>query len=169
MPSPLIQPMIDEFTRESATTRTLLAASPTEKLDWQPHEKSMTLGALNRHIAMVPKHLCDFLTNDTFDFANANTPPLGAETTEAILDAFDESLSHAQNTLAEYDDAFASANWSAVFNGKQVIAAPRFAAVRSFILNHIYHHRGQLSVYLRLLNVPVPSVYGPTADINPFA
>ena len=164
----LIEPLLMEFDREASTTRKLLERLPDGKLSWAPHPKSYTLGRLAKHLATLPAWIAATLPADGFDLGSA--PPSGEppKTTAGILEAFDENVAKAKVALAQLDDARAAAAWTLSMNGKTLVQMPRIAFVRSLLLNHSVHHRGQLSVYLRLLDVPVPPLYGPTADENPF-
>ena len=158
--------ILQEFDREAATTRRVLERVPTDKLAWQPHAKSMSLGALALHTAMVPGHICNWATVDEFQFTGEKEPV--AASTAEILAAHDASVKQAKDIVAGLGDAGLAANWKASAGGKALFEMPKAALVRTIALNHWYHHRGQLSVYLRLLDVPVPSIYGPSADENPF-
>ena len=165
----LLEPMIAELQHEAATTRRLLERVPEESLAWQPHAKSMTLGRLAAHIANLPGILIGALKQDELDANDlkAQSPP--EDNVSSILEAFDQKISSALELLkTQVDEPFMLASWR-YMNGEQVIfEMPRLAVIRFVVLNHIIHHRGQLSVYLRLLDVPLPSVYGPTAD-EPFS
>ena len=164
----LIEPLLMEFDREASTTRKLLERLPDGKLSWAPHPKSYTLGRLAKHLATLPAWIAGTLLADGFDLGTA--PPSGEppKATAEIVEAFDENVGKAKAVLAQLDDARATAAWTLSMNGKTLLQMPRIAFVRSLLLNHSVHHRGQLSVYLRLLDVPVPPLYGPTADENPF-
>jgi len=129
----------------------------------------MSLGQLALHVATLPRQLSDFVAGDTLDVSAAAGAPPSAATHDALMAAFDESVTHAQRYLESLSDARAMATWTLTNGATPLFSAPRVGVIRSFLLNHWYHHRGQLVVYLRLLDVPVPSVYGPTADENPFA
>lgn len=162
----MADPLMGELAHEGATTRRVLERVPEDKLSWKPHDKSMSLGQLALHIARIPGSIAYLLKDDTFE----GTPPPPAEATsrEQLLAAHDEALLQAKAALGGWGDEALAAQWSFVRGGKTMMAAPRGAMVRSLMLNHWYHHRGQLTVYLRLLGVPLPSVYGPSADENPF-
>jgi uncharacterized damage-inducible protein DinB len=160
----LSEPIIAELRHETATTRKMLERCPQDSLAWQPHEKSMTLGRLAAHIANLPRLLIATLNEDEFDTNDlrAQSPP--ADNVSSILEAFDKTNSEALESLKTQSNERLLTPWR-YRNGEQVIfEMPRLAVIRFVVLNHIIHHRGQLSVYLRLLNVPLPSVYGPTAD-----
>jgi uncharacterized damage-inducible protein DinB len=157
------QAALAELHAEGATTRAL----PADKLSWKPHEKSMSLASLASHVATIPCRLSSFLAQDEFDFATAGGFDEPA-TKEAILEQHDEAMAAAHATLERWTPEQLAAEWRAHKEGTPIFAMPRAGAARALLFNHWYHHRGQLSVYLRLLDVPVPSVYGPTADVNPF-
>ncbi len=162
-----IDPYIAEFDREAKTTRKLLERLPEDRLDWKPHEKSSTLGKLAMHIAKMPGGLAQAAAKD--DFVLGGNPPLSPPASrQDVLDAFDESIVKLHDALGQIPDEKWGDRWSAKFGEKTVMDMPRISVVRIMILNHWYHHRGQLSVYLRLLDVAVPSIYGPSADENPF-
>jgi uncharacterized damage-inducible protein DinB len=166
----MIDPLLMEFDRESATTRKLLERVPDGRLDWAPHPRSMTLGKLAMHVATLPEWAKSLL-GDGFDLAAAPLDPSRAvpEHASGIVERFDKVVAEAKAVLAQLDDAKAVGGWSLTMGPKTLFTMPRIAVVRNFILNHVIHHRGQLSVYLRLLDVPLPPIYGPTADENPFA
>ena len=166
----MIDPLLMEFDREASTTRRVLERVPEGKLDWAPHPKSYTLGKLATHVARLPEWT-KALFADRFDFAATALDPLREvpPTTAGLVALHDKMIAEAKGALAQLDDAKAMGNWSLVAGSKTFFTMPRIAVVRSFILNHTIHHRGQLTVYLRLLDVPLPPVYGPTADENPFA
>lgn len=162
-------PFLQELTTEAATTRRVLERVPESNLAWRPHAKSMSLGQLALHVATLPQQLSDFVAGDTLDVSAAAGGPPSAASHAVLMAAFDESIAYAQRYLASLSDARAMATWTLTNGETPLFAAPRMGVIRSFLFNHWYHHRGQLVVYLRLLDVPVPSVYGPTADENPFA
>ncbi|MCM3877639.1 MAG: DinB family protein [Thermoanaerobaculia bacterium] len=166
----MIDPFIMELDRECATTRKLLERVPDGKLDWAPHPKSSTLGRLAMHVATLPE-FAKALLGDGFDAAAAPLDPARSvpERASGIVERFDKVVVEAKAALAQLDDARAMGAWRLSFGPKTLFTMPRIAVVRNFILNHVIHHRGQLSVYLRLLDVPLPPIYGPTADENPFA
>lgn len=164
----MIDPYLMEFDRECATTRKLLLRVPEGKLDWTPHPKSMTLGKLAMHVATLPE-FTKSLTAGGFDAAASTIDRSVPERASGIVERFDKVVEDAKRVLAGLDDAKAMEGWSLSVGAKTLFTMPRIAVVRSFILNHSIHHRGQLSVYLRLLDVPLPPIYGPTADENPFA
>ena len=159
--------ILQEFDTEAATTRRVLERVPTDKLDWKPHVKSMSLGELAMHTAMTPGPICGWATVDEFAFTGAKAPVAGS--TADIVAAHDASVTKMKDIVGGLGDTGLMSNWKATMGGKQVFEMPKAALVRAIALNHWYHHRGQLSVYLRLLDVPVPSIYGPSADENPFA
>jgi uncharacterized damage-inducible protein DinB len=166
----MIDPYIMELDRECATTRRLLERLPEGKLGWAPHPKSFTLGRLAMHVATLPE-FTNSLLGDGFDIAAGLPDPSRSvpERASEIVERFDRVAGDAKGVLARLDDAKAMGAWSLSMGPKTLFTMPRIAVVRNFILNHVIHHRGQLSVYLRLLDVPLPPIYGPTADENPFA
>jgi uncharacterized damage-inducible protein DinB len=165
---PIADTLIMELEREAKTTRRVLERVPNDKLTWKPHVKSMTLRQLAQHVATIPGNISGMARLDHFDVEKFTEPP-ALESTAAILAAFDASVAQAKADLAATDDAAMMKNWSFNMGGQPIMPIPRIGVYRSVLLNHLYHHRGQLTVYLRLLDVPVPSIYGPSADENPFA
>lgn len=157
--------LIAEVTREAATTRRVLERVPEGKLSWAPHPKSMSLGTLALHIAMLPGGLAEFLSEPVREIPTF-TPP-HATSLHQILSALDESVANATRKLSAWREDDLMAEWRMMRGADTLMALPRIDMLRSVMLNHWYHHRGQLTVYLRLLDVPVPSVYGPSADENP--
>jgi uncharacterized damage-inducible protein DinB len=158
--------MIAELEQESATTRRVLERVPTDKLAWKPHDKSMSLGTLAMHIASAPAFITGWAVPDTYVYTPGPSPEPAS--TQAILAAHDSSLADAKKNIAAIGDANMGKMWEfKTPDGKTMMSMPKAALLRSIALNHVYHHRGQLSVYLRLLNVPVPSIYGPSADEQP--
>jgi uncharacterized damage-inducible protein DinB len=165
---PLADMFIRELEMEAKTTRRVLERVPEDKLAWKPHTKSMSLRQLAQHVATIPGNVSGMAKCDGYDVEKFSEPP-ALETTAAIVAAFDESVAQAKANLAATDDAAMMKDWSFRMGGNPIMTIPRIGVFRTMLLNHLYHHRGQLSVYLRLLDVPVPSIYGPSADENPFA
>ena len=159
---------LSEFENEAKTTRRVLERVPTDKLSWRPHPKSMSLGQLALHVASVPGSVAEIAAVDTVPNPPNFTHPEAATTAE-LVPTLTASVEQARRALGGFDDARMGAMWRLQRGGQDIMAMPRVAFVRAIMLNHWYHHRGQLLVYLRQLDVPVPSVYGPTADENPFA
>lgn len=160
----LNQPIIAELQHESAVTRTVLERVPTDKLDYKPHEKSMGFGQLASHIAEMYEWFDSTLNSTELDFATIDYKPFIAESNEQLLEYFDANVEKAVELVKNASDEDLMVNWT-MRNGDQVFfTMPRIQVIRSFMLNHIIHHRGQLSVYLRLNDIPVPSIYGPSAD-----
>lgn len=164
----IIDGLLAEMDQESQTTARVLERVPQAHLSWRPHPKSWTLGQLALHVATIPGNVAELGSVDTVP-----EPPQfiqgEAATAAELVPALKASLAKARQHLGGFDDAKMMATWTLMSNGNEVMAMPRVAFARAIMLNHWYHHRGQLLVYLRLLNVSVPSVYGPTADENPFA
>jgi uncharacterized damage-inducible protein DinB len=161
--------LLNELYQEAAITRRVLERVPGDKLEWRPHPKSMSLGQLAMHVASLPGNLSGLVQAYEFDASQANFTPPSPDSVEEILTAHDGSLRAAQDYLGSIDEQTTRVSWRLTFKGKEVFTAPRGGVIRSLMLNHWYHHRGQLSVYLRLLDVPVPVIYGRSADENPFA
>lgn len=158
------QVLLVEFQQEAANTRKLLALVPTDNLEYKPHEKSMSLGRLSIHVAEIAGWWKECLINDELDFAKEDFTPKVFETNAALLAYYDDLVSKAETILHEVADEEFSKPWT-MRNGEQIyFTMPKAAVVRTWCLNHWYHHRAQLGVYLRLLNIPVPGVYGPSAD-----
>lgn len=166
---PICQAMLGEIQQEAATTRRVLERVPEDKLSWRPHKKSMTIGQLALHIATVPGGIAKISQSDEFDGSQANFASKQPESMGEVFAAYDESIRAAEDCLRSMTDEKAKGTWRLKMGAKEVFAVPRAGLLRSIMLNHWYHHRGQLSVYLRLLDVPLPSIYGPSADENPFA
>lgn len=158
-----------ELEAETVTTRRVLERVPGNRLTWRPHERSMSLGQLALHVATLPRQVVGFVTGDVLDFSTVSIETPEAVSTDQLLQALDLSVADATRYLGGLSDAGAGAAWSLKAGERTLLSAPRAGVLRSLLFNHWYHHRGQLTVYLRLLDVPLPSVYGPTADENPFA
>jgi uncharacterized damage-inducible protein DinB len=163
----IAQNMLAELEQESQATRRVLERVPQAHLGWKPHAKSMSLGQLALHVAAVPGNVAEIVARDSIEAPNFVHPQ--AERAADLVPALEASVAKAKQHLAPLSDAAMGATWRMTRAGDEVMAMPRAAVARAIMLNHWYHHRGQLLVYLRLLDVPVPSVYGPTADENPFA
>jgi uncharacterized damage-inducible protein DinB len=157
-----------EIDQEGKTTRRVLERVPSDRLAWRPHAKSMSLGELALHTAQVPGVIASWALEDTMNLSGA-PKQLQAESIDQVLKAHDASVTKAKEVLGTLGDAGLQRSWQAMAGGATLMAMPKVALFRSVVLNHWYHHRGQLSVYLRLLEVPVPAIYGPSADENPFA
>jgi uncharacterized damage-inducible protein DinB len=163
-----IQSMLSEFQEEAAITKRILERVPADKLAWKPHRKSMSLGQLALHIASVPGSVAGISQLDEFDVAKVNFDPPAAKNVEEICAAFKQSVRDAEACLSGMSEQKATAHWRLMANGLPIVNRPRVELLRSVMLNHWYHHRGQLSVYLRMLDVELPAIYGPSADENPF-
>jgi len=164
----IAEPVLSEFREEVATTKRVFERLPEDKLAWKPHPKSMSLGQLAWHIAVVPGSLAKIVPQDGFDVSQGNFQPPQPNNVAEILTAFEQSVRDAELCLGSMTDQQAKGSWRLSNKDRELLCRPRIEIVRSIMLNHWYHHRGQLSVYLRLLNVPLPVIYGPSADENPF-
>ena len=155
--------LLAEFDHEMGTTRRLLDRVPDAQITWKPHEKSMSLGGLATHLANLPNWGSTILNDPSYNLATA-PPNLVAGTSRAdILSAFDSAVAQTRLALDKTDEAL-SASWTLKRGAQEMFSMPRAAAFRTFVLYHLVHHRGQLSIYLRMNGVPVPSIYGPSAD-----
>jgi uncharacterized damage-inducible protein DinB len=165
------QAMLPEFDMEMRNTRRTLERVPEDKFDWKPHEKSMTMGQLASHIANLPSWAVLSTSGDSFDLRPVDAPapktPQAATTAE-LLEMFDKNMEAARAAIAGASDEHLMKPWSLLAGGQTVMTLPRVGVLRGFVMNHTIHHRAQLGVYLRLNDVPVPSVYGPSADESPF-
>ena len=162
----IAEPLIEELKLESAKTRNLIQRLPEEKLAWKPHPKSMTLGQLAWHMASIPRGIADLLTN--LDAEPPQVPRPQPQSVAEVVSVFESSIQYATEKLSAWGDDGLQAKWRLSLKGRTIFEMPRAAAVRTIMLNHGYHHRGELMVYLRLLDVSLPPVFGPTADENPF-
>jgi uncharacterized damage-inducible protein DinB len=164
----IIDGMLQELEHEAQTTRRVLERIPEDQMNRRPHPKARTLGELALHVATVPGSVAEFIASPSPgqvpDFIDPS-PPSAAE----LVPALDECIAKAKQILGGMDDATIMATWRMMDGEREVFALPRVSLLRSIMLNHWYHHRGQLTVYLRELDIPIPSIYGPSADENPFA
>ena len=163
----MVEPVLNEFREEVPAIRRVLERVPGDKLTWKPHPKSRSLGELAAHVAGVCGMAEKICKSD--EFSPGGPSPTPAKSVEEIRATFEKNVFSSEEALKGMNEETAKGSWRLVFKGKEIFRKPRMQALRTNMLNHIYHHRGQLSVYLRLLDVAVPAVYGPTADENPFA
>jgi uncharacterized damage-inducible protein DinB len=159
--------IVMEMDQEAETTKRLFNVIPDDKLGWRPHPKARTLGELAMHVATIPFSVAEI---GRLDSKEAGTFPVDPEATSRaqILEIFAENLKKGKEIVALTDDARAMEEWKLTKDGETLLTMPRIGFWRTILLNHNYHHRGQLSAYLRELDVPLPSIYGPSADVNPF-
>ena len=160
---------LSEIQQEAVITQRVLERYPADKLSWKPHRKSMSLGQLALHVATIPGNLSKLAQLEEFDASQASFDPPAPNDAKEILTALDASVKAAEEYLGGVSESAVMGNWRLTSKGKEVFTIPRVGLLRTIMLNHWYHHRGQLSVYLRLLEVPVPVIYGRSADENPFA
>jgi uncharacterized damage-inducible protein DinB len=163
----IVDSILMEIEQESKVTQRVLDRVPGDKLNWKPHPRSSSLGQLAMHIAVGQGRLAEILSKDTHEIGAITQPQPGSH--KEIMEAFSQNTAAALETLKKLNDSQLMAIWTLTRGGKVLLSAPRIGVIRSILMNHFYHHRGQLSVYLRMLDVPVPSIYGPSADENPFA
>jgi uncharacterized damage-inducible protein DinB len=159
--------LLQEFDREMSSTRKTLERLPEDKLEWRPHEKSFKMGDLATHLANIPTWIGYTMEQDSMDMHPPGAPapratPAGSRA--ELLARFDKNVSAARGTLAGARDEQLGKPWTLLVGGKEIFTQPKIAVLRSFVMNHSIHHRAQLGVYLRLNDVPVPAIYGPTAD-----
>ena len=164
----MIDVLLAEMDQEAQSTARVLERVPQSQLSWRPHAKSMSLGQLALHVATIPGNVAQLASHATIPEPPAFIQAEAATAAE-LVPALKASLAKAREVLGGMDDATLMETWRLMSGGKELMALPRAAVIRMIMLNHWYHHRGQLLVYLRMHNVPLPSVYGPTADENPFA
>ena len=164
----MIDGLLQELEQEAETTRRVLERVPGDRLTWRPHPKARTLGELALHIAVVPGAVAELVASPSPAQAPEFADPV-PERASDLLPALEQSIARAKEVLGGMDDADLLATWPLVAGERELLAVPRVEMLRSVMLNHWYHHRGQLTAYLRFLDVPVPSIYGPSADENPFA
>ena len=163
----LSEALLPEFDQEMANTRKTLERVPDGKFDWKPHEKSGTMGWLAGHVAGIAGWMVETIDKDGFDMAPKGVqfqPPPPPKTRKELLELFDKNVASARKALAGVSDPHLLKQWSFLNNGQVLFAMPRIACLRTWVMNHIIHHRAQLGVYLRLNNIAVPAIYGPSAD-----
>jgi len=159
--------MLPEFDREMANTRKTLERIPEDKLDWKPHEKSTTMRGLATHLSNLVGWAVHTIEKDELDASPAGGEPLRAKPVESVqeaLETFDKNVAAARAAIAGASDEHLMKPWTLMMGGKTIFTQPRMGVLRGFIMSHSIHHRAQLSVYLRLNDVPVPALYGPSAD-----
>jgi uncharacterized damage-inducible protein DinB len=163
--------LLPEFDHEMANTRKTLERVPYDKFDWKPHAKSSAMGGLATHLSNIPTWVMYTIDQDSLDLAPEGKPLPPAElaqSTEDLLTSFDVNTAKARAAIAGASDADLFKPWTLMTNGNALLTLPKIAVLRSFVMNHLIHHRAQLGVYLRLNDIPVPSIYGPSADESPF-
>lgn len=161
------QTLLPEFDQEMANTRKVLAQIPDDKFDWRAHPKSNTIGWNANHLADMPSWAVNILTQDELDVAPVGGEPWSmpnATTTKDVLDMFDKNVAAARTAIESVSEADLPKTWSLLQAGQPIFTMPRAAVIRGFVMNHMIHHRAHLCVYLRLNDIPVPGMYGPTGD-----
>lgn len=159
--------LLNEFDNEMPGTRKTLERAPEKLFAWKPHAKSASMGYLASHIASLPSWISHTLEQDSLDLMPVGKPKVEtpqAKTNKELLEMFDKNVKEARAILAKAEDSEMHRNWSLMGGGKVFFTMPKIAVLRSFVFNHNVHHRAQLGVYLRLNDIPVPSLYGPSAD-----
>ena len=163
----ITESFLREFENEAATTRRILERVPEDRLTWKPHPKSMSIGALALHVAMAPGYITEWALKDSIEWSGSDGR-LEPKTEGGGLGGPRQSMKKTKAALTALGDAGLQRDWRMTNkDGATIMGMPKTALVRSIAFNHVYHHRGQLSVYLRMLDVPVPSIYGPSADESP--
>lgn len=162
-----MQELLSELNHEITATQKLLDRLPAGQLAWQPHEKAMSLGQLALHVATIPGHVAGYAVDGTTTVAALIHHPEAQEKQE-ILNAFSQGISKARKVLETEAGDWGTKQWRLTQNDEEVLVLPSSLLARLLMLNHWYHHRGQLATYLRILDVSIPSIYGPSADENPF-
>ena len=162
--------LLPEFDNEMANTRKTLERVPDDRFDWKPHEKSTAMGGLAGHLANLPSWGSLTVGSDSFDMAPGGQPLKNAALSSGkeLLAKFDENVAATRAAIAGASDEELFKPWTLLSNGNTLLTMPKIAVLRSFVMNHMIHHRAQLGVYLRLNDIPVPSIYGPSADESPF-
>ncbi len=156
--------LIPEFDHEMASTRKALERVPEDKFGWKPHEKSGSMIWLAGHVAQIPTYAGFILGTEFFDIAAGGAPPPEPKTRKELLDMFDENVKKTRAELQSATDEQLMKPWSLKAGERVFFTQPRIGVLRGMVMNHLIHHRGQLTVYLRLNNVPVPAIYGPSGD-----
>ena len=160
---PISEMLLPEFDQEMANTRKILERVPEDKLSYKPHEKSMTLGRLAGHVAELPSWVAHTLKVEVLEL-QPGQQAFSPKSSRELLDKFDESTKEARETISGASDEELRKTWTMNYAGKTVLSIPRSAVLRTVVMNHLIHHRAQLGVYLRLLDVEIPGMYGPSAD-----
>lgn len=163
------QSMLPEFDEEMKNTRKMLERVPDDKWGWKPHEKSGTMGWLAGHVGTVPEWIAMTIKTEELDYAPVDGPsyePPKITNRKELLAAFDKASAEARAALASVSDQEIVKGWKLLAGGKEIFTLPRVACIRGMCMNHLIHHRAQLTVYFRLVGVPVPGMYGPSADEN---
>lgn len=168
MPDRIAAPLVAELEQEAAATEQMLSRVPADRLSWKPHDRSMSLGQLAFHVATIAGRISNFLEMDSHDVGDANFDPAQPASKDEIMAGFAEAQANAQAKLEALTDSAAMSHWRLMKGDQEIWSLPKIALARTLMFNHLYHHRGQLSVYLRLLDVPVPATYGRSADESQF-
>ncbi|HXX15235.1 MAG TPA: DinB family protein [Candidatus Eremiobacteraceae bacterium] len=161
---PIAQSLLLEFDREMATTRKMLERFPEDKVEWRPHETCMTMGRLAGHVAELAGWIIPTMNQDKLELDQSSYKPATVKSRAESLKQFDETVKTARAAIAGASDETLMKPWSFVYAGNTVFTMPKIAVLRGFVMNHLIHHRGQLSTFYRVAGVPVPALYGPSKD-----
>ena len=161
---PINETLLTELEHEASSTKKMLERVPAEKFDWKPHEKSFSLGRLAAHVAELHSWVGFTVNHDELDLATMNYKPAEVHTSSDLMKLFEDQLSQAKQDIQNVSDETMMKAWTLRNKDQVYFSMPKIAVLRSMVVKHIVHHRAQLSVYLRLLDIPVPGMYGPTAD-----
>jgi uncharacterized damage-inducible protein DinB len=161
--------LLPEFDQEMANTRKMLESVPDDRFDFQPHQKSWKLNQLTGHLVDLPNWVTYTMNVEVLELDSGKFQPFVPTSRKELLEQFDKYVSEARTAIASATDEELNHIWSMKWEGKTVLTMPRVAVLRSMVMNHLIHHRAQLGMYLRLMNVAVPGMYGPSADETPFA
>jgi uncharacterized damage-inducible protein DinB len=162
-----LEMMLEEFRQEAGTTRRVLERVPGDKLEWRPHARARSLGELALHVARIPGRVSRMAELDEFDPSKRGADPDSPKDVQEILTALEQSVQTAEEVFTTMSDEKAMGSWRLVVGEREIFKRPRIGVFRVMLLNHWYHHRGQIAVYLRILDVPVPAIYGRSADEGP--
>jgi uncharacterized damage-inducible protein DinB len=163
----IAQSLLSEFDYEMGTTRKMLERFPEDKAEWRPHDTCMTLGRLTGHVAEIPGWTVPTIAQDNL-VLDSNFVPKTAKSRDEVVKFFDETAASARAAIAGAQDDVFMKPWSLIVNGQAVMTLPKIAVMRSFVMNHMIHHRGQLAAFYRIAGVKIPSLYGPSKDEAPF-
>jgi uncharacterized damage-inducible protein DinB len=165
----IAQALLPEFDHEMATTRKMLERFPEDKVEWRPHDTSMTLGRLAGHVSELPGWVVPTISQEKLELDPSTIVPVVMKSREEVLKKFDETVKVSRAVIAGASDEALMKPWSLVVSGHTAFTMPKAVVLRTFVMNHMIHHRGQLAAFYRIAGVPVPSLYGPSKDEQTFS